>query len=290
MDLHQLRIFVTVAEEQHLTRGSQRLYMTPPSVSAQIKSLEDELGVSLFNRTPKGMTLTEQGRQLKLKAEETLKAAQGLINHATVMQSQLMGQLRVGLNASPAFLRISELVHALHDQSPEIVLEFVSESSGSIIDQLQHDRIDIGFLFGASPTEVITTQYLCTSEVVIAGPSHWRDRLQTMDWAALSQLPWIGSDYYCPFETMTRELFVQRGLSYHHTVQSHDEATKSELVGAGVGMAMLELTEAEQARQQGSVIIWETEPMYCELHIGWATNRNDDPLISALRNVLSDIW
>ncbi len=75
MDLHQLRIFVTVAAEKNLTRGAQRLYMTPPTVSAHIKALEDELGVTLFVSTAKGMQLTDNGRLLYAKAEHTLQAA-----------------------------------------------------------------------------------------------------------------------------------------------------------------------------------------------------------------------
>ncbi len=67
MELYQLRTFVIVAEEENLTRAAKRLYMTPPSVSAHIKTLEEELNVQLFERTPKGMEITEQGKLLKAK-------------------------------------------------------------------------------------------------------------------------------------------------------------------------------------------------------------------------------
>ena len=61
MELYHLRTFVTVAEEGHLTRASERLFTSQPAVSAHIKALEEELGVTLFDRTPRGMQLTPAG-------------------------------------------------------------------------------------------------------------------------------------------------------------------------------------------------------------------------------------
>ena len=290
MDLHQLRIFVVVAEEQNLTRGAQRLYMTPPTVSAHLKTLEDELGVELFVRTPKGMVLTDKGKFLKEKAEATLQAAQALVEHATDLQSQVMGRLRCGLNASPSFLRLAPLVQHLQVTYPGIDLELIGSSSGRIIEDLQQENLDVGYIFGVPPCASIAAQYLGTGEVVIAAPSQWADRLATADWADLAQLPWIGSDTYCPFESLTAELFQQRGLAYHHVVHSHDEPTKAELVSAGVGLAMLERSEAEEARQTGRLMIWETDALYCDLHFAYVAKRRDDPLIKALCMSVLHVW
>jgi DNA-binding transcriptional LysR family regulator len=64
MELYQLRSFAAVAELGHLTRASERLHISQPAVSAQIKALEDELGVALFERVSSGMVLTSAGRKL----------------------------------------------------------------------------------------------------------------------------------------------------------------------------------------------------------------------------------
>ncbi|MFZ5570735.1 MAG: LysR family transcriptional regulator [Thermodesulfobacteriota bacterium] len=72
MELYQLKTFVTVAGEGHLARAANRLHASQPSVSAHIKSLEDELGVALFTRGPKGMALTREGSILCKQAEEVL--------------------------------------------------------------------------------------------------------------------------------------------------------------------------------------------------------------------------
>ena len=74
MDFYQLKTFVTVAREGSVTRASERLHLSQPAVSAHIKALEDALGLTLFERTPRGMSLTADGRRLVVKAELALSA------------------------------------------------------------------------------------------------------------------------------------------------------------------------------------------------------------------------
>ena len=64
MELYQLKTFVAIAREGSLTRAAERVFTSPPAVSAQLKALEDELGVKLFERTPRGMVPTEAGTRL----------------------------------------------------------------------------------------------------------------------------------------------------------------------------------------------------------------------------------
>jgi len=72
MELYHLKTFITVAEEGHLTRVAQRLNTSQPAVSAHIKGLEEELGLMLFVRTPKGMRLTREGEELRDQAVRAL--------------------------------------------------------------------------------------------------------------------------------------------------------------------------------------------------------------------------
>ena len=73
MELHQLRTFVAVAEEGHLTRAAERMFVSQPAVSSHVKALEAELGVALFDRTPKGMRLTREGERLLGRARRIVR-------------------------------------------------------------------------------------------------------------------------------------------------------------------------------------------------------------------------
>ena len=87
MELYQLRSFAAVAELAHLTRAAEKLHISQPAVSAQIKALEDELGVILFERTPQGMLLTAAGRKLLPEAEKVVAAAQA-VWHGTMIRTR----------------------------------------------------------------------------------------------------------------------------------------------------------------------------------------------------------
>ncbi|WP_218280356.1 LysR family transcriptional regulator [Verrucomicrobium spinosum] len=75
MEFYHLRTFLTVADEGHLTRAAEKLMTSQPAVSAQLRALEDEVGMKLFERTSKGMVLTSAGRSLREQAERIVEAA-----------------------------------------------------------------------------------------------------------------------------------------------------------------------------------------------------------------------
>jgi DNA-binding transcriptional LysR family regulator len=290
MELYQLRTFMIVAEEKSITRAAKRLFTTPPSISAHIKTLEDEWNVVLFRRTPKGMEITEKGEILRRKAEATLLAAQDLSNHATQLLECLMGSLRVGLNTSATFLRIPQIIEYFQDHQPGVELRFNVRAPGEVIEDLKNQSLDAGFIFGPPVDQTITAHWLANTELAIAGPKKWEAQMVEEDWQTAAKLPWISSNSYCPFQVITDQLFRSRGLEYRRLIHTDDDRTKIELIGAGLGVALLEKTEAARAAATGSAFIWRTEPIRCDLFFARLSNRGRDPLIRALQAGVMSVW
>lgn len=305
MELHQLRSFVAVAEENSVTKAAERLYTTPPSVSVHVKTLEEELDVQLFERTPKGMVLTARGELLLTKAQRILQAKRDLVNHATEMQDHLMGTLSVGINATSGFLRIPSTLEILQTQTPGIHLDLRSASTGSILPALQSGALDAGFAFGpVSEKKPIATHRLSKVPLSIVAPASWRDRVQGVGWAALAQLPWIDSGTDCPFQAIVNDLFRERGLEYKRTASTHDESTRSDLVAAGMGLSLMIRDEIshrpaeEEERATGAaanivlvnVAREEHEPITTSLSIVHAESRLGDPLLEALVDAVVAVW
>ncbi|MEP6610162.1 MAG: LysR family transcriptional regulator, partial [Burkholderiaceae bacterium] len=88
MELYQLRSFAAIAETGQLTRAAEKLHVSQPAVSAQLKALEEELEFALFERTPNGMVLTAAGKRLLAEADKVLAAAQHLQNHARMLKGE----------------------------------------------------------------------------------------------------------------------------------------------------------------------------------------------------------
>ncbi|HWF62794.1 MAG TPA: LysR family transcriptional regulator [Nitrospira sp.] len=101
MEIYQLRTFVTVARERSITRASELLFLSQPAVSAHIKTLEDELGLVLFDRTPRGMSLTGHGTKLLEKAEQMLTLHRDLMDEARRIKVGVSGKSMWGRTAVP---------------------------------------------------------------------------------------------------------------------------------------------------------------------------------------------
>ena len=290
MELNHLKTFVVVAEERNLTRAADRLYMTPPSVSAHIKALEDELGVILFIRKPQGMEITEHGEILRVKAEKILHSTREMLNLSKKLQVSLTGTTRIGLSATSSYQRAAKLISQMQKEHPDIELTFLASCTHKIIQGLKNHSMDAGYMFGPIDDEALAGHELDIADLVIIAPSTWKDKVAGADWKEIAALPWVGSSYYCPFQTALEKLFKKRKLAMNHVVWMDDEFNKCALVEEGIGMALLEKSEAEQASSNGRIFIWKTEPIKCKVSWVHLRNRSDDPLIAALTDQVLNVW
>jgi DNA-binding transcriptional LysR family regulator len=290
MELYQLQTFIVVAEEGNVTRAAARLGLTPPAVSAQIKHLEEELHVQLFVRTSQGMRLTDHGTLLRIKAEHTLQAAAAMVSEAARLQAHLVGQVSLGLNATPEVLRVGAIAAHLQSTAPGIILQLVASVSGKIVEALRTAALDLGYVFGPIPDTALIARRVNVVELVVAVPMQWAQQVAQAGWAEVAALPWLYADVSCPFQDMVDQLFAQQQLDYQRVVLTHDEATKCALVSAGVGLALLERSEAEAARQAGQLVIWDMPPLRCDLSIAYARQRAHDTRIQAVVTSVCHAW
>lgn len=288
MELYHLQTFITVAQEQNLTRAAQKLFTSPPSVSAHIKTLEEELHVVLFTRTPKGMTLTAAGETLQKKAEHILASTQDLVNTAQTLRNEPIGNITFGLNIPPEWLRISALVECLNTFYPQIAIEFTSSSTGSTTKALLNQTLDVGCMYGPPTSNAITAHHLITTKLVIAAPDLWEDKMKKATWEDVANMPWIRDTQYCPFQDLSDDLFKKRGLTIKKTMATNDDATRLELVKGGVGLSILERRFVESSDQ---IIIWEIdEPLSCDLFFAHLASRAEEPVIQAVTEQVLTLW
>src|SRR5450755_4747944 len=109
MELNHLQSFIAVAKLGHLTRAAETLHLSQPALSGQIKALEENLGVTLFERSSSGMALTTSGRRLLEDAQRVIEAVEQL-KHAAQLLRGLTGTLKLGTVLEPATLRLGEML------------------------------------------------------------------------------------------------------------------------------------------------------------------------------------
>ncbi len=146
MDLRQVKYFVTVAEELSFVRAAQRLHMSQPPLSQQIKALEEELGVELLLRTRREVKLTHAGSVFLAESRELLEKAQAMAHRTRQAAGGEQATLRVGMATSALFHVLPQLLDRLKARLPGVTMTITDMNSDEQVRSLTVDRIDLGFI------------------------------------------------------------------------------------------------------------------------------------------------
>jgi len=290
MELNQLRTFVAVAEEQHLTRAAERLFTSQPAVSAQLKALEESLGITLFDRTPKGMRLTSAGERLLVKAQQTLDAVRQITSEAQALKGEIFGEINVGIHTDFEFLQLSAIVQQCKQRHPGIRLTFVNSMSTDILLDIRKGKHDSGFFFGPCQSADLHCIHLADVEMAIVGPSAWREQVKGADIAQLARLPWVYTSSRCPFYQHTSKLFAQSQTEPQKVVFVDSEDAIRNLVKTGVGIAVLRKADALRAELAGWGAVWEGDVAPIALSLAILTRRSREPLLAAWSQLVKAVW
>jgi DNA-binding transcriptional LysR family regulator len=290
LELYQLRSFAAVAESGHLTRAADRLHISQPALSAQIKALEDELGVALFDRHPSGMELTPAGRRLLPEAHKVVAAAQVLRSHASAFKGEVAGRVRVGTVSDPDFIRIADLLAQAVDAFPLLEIELHNGVTGTAFEQVRDGELDASFYYGSLAHPTVTTMPLRRFAYRVVAPAAWRDRVVDAPWDEIVVMPWVMAPPISTHSVLANDLFRESGSSPVRRVEADHEAVLSSLVVAGLGVALMREDLAMEAAAKGDVIIWGDKRLETMLSFVHLAEREDEPVVRALRDVLHSIW
>jgi DNA-binding transcriptional LysR family regulator len=290
MELYQLKTFVTIARTGNLTRAAEALGTSQPAVSAQIKALEGELGVTLFARTPQGMRLTEAGRLLRGKAEEVSGCAGELLALARTLAGRPVGACRIGLNTEAGVLRIPELIEEMSCTAPGVRLELVQGVTRSILQGVAEGTLDAGFVFGPQAHAGLTTISLCRMELVIAAPASLKEKLKGTPLSAILREAWVWPPLECPFHEKALSLFRKMGGTPPAGVTADDESTILRLVRAGVGLSLLPAYMLADEEARGGCVSLRGTGSDIELAFLFRTRDSASPLLLPVLDALCDVW
>jgi len=177
MEIYQLRAFAAVADAGQLTRAAERLHISQPALSAQIKALEEELEVRLFERTPNGMQTTRAGRELLVHAEKVLAAAEALRQAASAARGETAGRLRIGTLSDPQFIRLGDILGKAVERYPLLELELHHEITGAALEAVRDGTLDASFYYGDIGSPQVAGLALRELVYRVAAPAEWKARI-----------------------------------------------------------------------------------------------------------------
>lgn len=290
MELYQLRTFIVAAEEGQITKASRRLHLTQPAVSAQIKALEQEIGLPLFERTGCGIVATRAGEELLKDAYRVVGASKELVLHGRKLREQLCQELRLGTIMHPRFIELGPLVLRLLEIYPMLRIKLNHGLSERVIESMRSGELDAAFLLGGEREDDISYVDLARIEYCVVAPIAWAADIDSATLEELAKFPWLGAPPGSSQATLLARLFPDSGRQPVRIVEVDQETTMVCLVLEGVGLCLMRRELAEGFRRAEQVAIWPGAGPKATLSFIYETAREGDPAIAATIKVAGELW
>lgn len=290
MQLSQLRSFIAIAREQNLTRAANNLNLSQSAISSQLKALEDEFRVNLFERSTRGMRLSDEGRILLAQAEEVLAACANLQRSAESLSRGVTASVTIGLNTDPTFLRVSAINQRLSLLHSNLNVVFHASETASTAQQLKNGLIDLGFFYGTLPDPDIAQTTITHVRICVAIPNRLIRTHEQLDWDVLAELPWVWvDDKFSPYQLLATKLGYA-SKPPHRIVSASNEQIVRELVIAGQGVALMREDEARPLADSGEVTLWTEGWSNMPLKLGWLRDKENLPHVRNAKAAIGHIW
>ncbi len=242
IELRHLHYFITVAEELHFSRAAQRLHISQPPLSQQIQSLEEELGVKLFERTKRQVQITEAGKAFLERSYLVLAQLEQAIEVTQRIGRGEIGQVAIGFVDSAMYTLLPEILRVFRGQFPAVELQLHELTTTQQIQALHHKQIDIGIVRSAISEPGLSVECLLPESLVLALP-------ETHPLSAQAQvsLSTLADEFFILFPAKMGPVFYeqiihsceQAGFRPKVAQEAVQMQTIVGLVAAGLGIAIV---------------------------------------------------
>jgi len=292
-DLQILRAFCAVAREGNVSRAAQRLHLSQPAVSLQLKRLAESTGLALFSRTPLGLALTGDGAALLPQAERVLAALADFEQAAQRLHSTVRGTLRIGTILDPEFTRLGAFLRELVEHAPQVATELRHGMSGSVLAQVEAGELDVGFFLGDAAAQSggrVRGRTLSRFHYRVVAPAGWGPQVIGRDWKALAALPWLATPPASAHHRLLAEVFGPRGLAPRRVALVDQEASMLDLLKSGVGLSLVRDAIAIRESQAHGLVIADRVQLECTLQFVALASRLDEPVVASAWDALGRVW
>lgn len=245
MKIQQLNYFIAVCETLNFTKAAQRFFISQTAVTQQIKALEDELGVQLFDRTHRHVTITPAGKTFRTDAQEILRRLTLAKNRAQAASTTVTGQLRIGYLNGFERANIAEILRAFHQQYPNVAFTLTRGNVAELYDAVLAERLDVVFNLQYTPQTIphltcdLYQTYPLTAVFPATHPLAHRQRIAPEE---LAHYPLVDvekhTSRYQEASTITK-FFTDAGFLPPVSYLSDDIENTILAVSAGLGYALL---------------------------------------------------
>ncbi|MGW6460788.1 LysR family transcriptional regulator [Streptomyces sp. NPDC055078] len=241
MQFQQLHYFVAVAETRHFTHAAERVHVSQPSLSQQIRALESELGAELFSRARGNITLTEAGEALLPLARRILADADTARHEVQELVQLRRGRVRLGATPSLCTGLLPEVLRVFHDRHPGIRLLIEEGGSHDLVRHLARGALDLALLVLPLPpgSPALTTVELLREDLVVVSSSSAKAPRRPVRIADLRNQPLVMFRHGYDLRDLTVAACRAEGFEPGFTVEGGEMDAVLGFVRAGLGLAVV---------------------------------------------------
>ena len=296
MELRQLHYFVVLAHRLHFTQAAEEVAIAQPALSQQIQALERELGLRLFERTPRRIRLTPAGQGLLVHAERVLADVDRLSAEMASYVGVRRGRLHIGLHQTLGVSWLSGLLARFHGRYRGIELVLHEGVTEPMLEQLEEGKLDlvwmhsIGTLFPKTPLpKGLETKAVLTEAVLLgAGPPHRLAGRSQISWDALQAEEFVLFQPGSGLRQVVMDLSQQAGFLPHVIFESGDMGIIRALVSEGMGIAVF--PHSVIAASGRSLVPLDLSPALPSrtVQLAWHRQRASTPTIQAFLDFVQE--
>lgn len=257
MELHQIRYFLATAETGSVSRAAERCRVAQPSLSQQIRKLEDDLGVRLFDRQGRGMALTEAGRAMLPKARRILAEVRDVHEHLRRDVADGHGALTVGAIPTMAPFLLPRAVQRVRKKLPECPVSIREGMTEAMVEALIANEVDVALVSTPLEHELIEVEVLGSEELVLAIPEKAMPEVgvpagvREVRAGSLQDAPMVAlEDAHC-LGRQIEGFCTSRHVSPRVVCRTTQITTVLELVALGMGVAIVPEMAAAACGEEG---------------------------------------
>jgi DNA-binding transcriptional LysR family regulator len=292
MELYQLRTFARVAKLGSLTQAAECLHLSQPAASSQIKLLELEFGLALFERRPSGLVLTRAGESLLPGIEKLLADADQVAIQARSLSGRVTGPVKfaaVATLSDASLVRIGPMMRLIVQQYPDLNVEVQHRNSRAVYTGVSNGELDAGIALGNVKIPNVRGIPLAELHYRIVAPAN-REDMRKATWKQLASERWISAPTGGSHHQMMVQMFGRRHCLPNKVIEADNELVIVSLVQEGVGLGLMLADLARAAEQDGKLVVVEKGRPSTFLQVLYSAGREQEPEIRAILNVLRQVW
>jgi DNA-binding transcriptional LysR family regulator len=240
MELRRLTYFIRVAEDGSLSKAAGILRIAQPALSRQMRLLEEELGVALFHRMPRGMRLTEAGEALRQSVAAPLREIELALQHIRSQPAASEGSVVIGMPASVAHVLAAILAKVIAQVLPGIRCTIVEGPMGSLIDWLSRGVVDFALIEETSGNAQLAEQKLGSLPLALFGPAD--SALPPgvpVPFAEAAQLPLVLNSHHLGIRSAINDAAARTRARLNLRMEAESARLIGEMLEGGMGYTML---------------------------------------------------